>query len=340
MSGWPLLHELESSRMRLSKKLRTQIFLTAIIALLFSPRVHAQSEKKIAELRVHGERLLDRLISQGHPKIGKLDLLQSRAQMAKIKWSVQTDEKFPASARNRQSAFFEPFQVTAAKELMITKEGELEVLAVHEALGALGLQDSDYQLSLNLRFLSVTEDPGLQASFRALIAHNSRITEDQEMFARSGGSGTSVGGGGDLRAIFFKQKVLLKLLAESPTSTDFLFYFSYTPFEPAIDPGSTIATYDYKFPHSTFVYLPAKLPALNDEVGIDALVSEIADVIKSLHSKNGDTKSKVYADCLTFNVELPLEFTAAAVKVRERKLNTFQGNAFLLGCPPSSMWQW
>lgn len=85
-------------------------------------------------------------------------------------------------------------------------------LCLHEALCALGYGDQSYVTSLVLKEMAYEKNSSLVALAEQLpnLLQKDRLTPriDQLIASKSGGSGTSVGGGGDLHSQLFKEALL------------------------------------------------------------------------------------------------------------------------------------
>lgn len=109
----------------------------------------------------------------------------------------------------REGAYYEPSDKVVYLNSKPLAEMSLEqrgTLILHELLGAAGFSDREYQMTLQLVLLSRQD-----VNPRSLIG--STLKNRSEASALSGGSGTSVGGGGDILAIRIKSALIETLRA-------------------------------------------------------------------------------------------------------------------------------
>jgi hypothetical protein len=102
-------------------------------------------------------------------------------------------------------------------------------LELHEALGTLGYEDNQYALSTSLRVLAETESAETREKLKKTLEKG--VFSEKNLRNQHDG-GSSVGGGGDIRALIIKNQVLAEILKENrKVSMDFLTNYPLINFE-------------------------------------------------------------------------------------------------------------
>lgn len=207
--------------------------LLIILFILNSAVALAQAQSKaVMPLGRSWLGLLGELESKGINKVGSLDLGNLRKQAQAIQWSsVSRNDAPPAFADGRRSAFFnsQKKQIFVSSEVTEKNPEMLSQLELHEVFGALKYNDRNYNLSTSLNLLNQIQDPQVRAEL--LKSYEKNLFQDTRRF--SSGSGTSVGGGGDVLALVIKNRVLHEILNEGrQVSMDFLLSYPEIAFEP------------------------------------------------------------------------------------------------------------
>lgn len=189
--------------------------------------------------------VLKDLAKLGIQKIGELDLKNLQGEVDEVRWEVSSFQPPPAVAGSRRSAFYDP----AVKKVIVTESvyresaESLELLELHEALGALGYRDHTYSQSTALNILRNVSAPELR---KKLVNTYGRTIFNKENLKATGGS--SVGGGGDLTSITIKNKVIADVLKTgAPVDADFFVQYPEINFEPFVNAGNQFVGIEYEF---------------------------------------------------------------------------------------------
>jgi hypothetical protein len=189
------------------------------LTLLISLRVFALSGNR-------WPLIIDQLEATGISKIGQLDLRQFRAAAARVRWSEISEAPESVQSGSRESAYYESGRVHMAPT--DTNSASLPQLELHEVFGALGYDDSNYQLSSALEQLASMPDSSERRRLvsvwgRSLFSRRFRVA-----------GGTSVTGGGDLGAVSLKSQVLKLILNEGRVVREtFVNIYPRIAFEPS-----------------------------------------------------------------------------------------------------------
>lgn len=184
--------------------------------------------------------------SESNP--ARLSVEELRRRAASVQYiQVSMFKKGPGA--RRWSAFNEPKRRRVYINSWAKLNAEqLSILSVHETLGALGFEDSEYQLSLLIHLLPRIRRADGADGHRTtnLASHlNDRLyysvtpanfPRDPDailILSRAGGDasggGDAVGGGGDADALSFKYRLLVRLLERMKPES------SWVPFAKALD---------------------------------------------------------------------------------------------------------
>lgn len=164
--------------------------------------------------------IVDQLIAQGHKELKAVNLEDLRSRAPEIVWRAYNGEKLPAGILERGSAYYlkNSKTVTVMTDIADYSPDSVNVLALHESLGALGIKDENYQTSLGMYLLAGARSDSAKK----------RLKESIQFL---GGSGTSVTGGGDLTALSIKLKIWDRLKIYEIKISEFLAFASQS-FEP------------------------------------------------------------------------------------------------------------
>lgn len=189
--------------------------LTAIV--LFSQYSLAGSSQFIQQFASQSFVIPQLLIQQNKTKIGDLNIVQLKDEMKQVRWVENGGVFFAGSGETRTGAVY---FVEEKKVIVNTLRAPYEplrtmpVAALHEALGALGYIDENYEISMVLAMNALTsEEQELIFSKKFVDKQSSRLvglkrrTTDAKY--KSSGGGTSVGGGGDGVAVQAKMYALM-----------------------------------------------------------------------------------------------------------------------------------
>lgn len=179
-----------------------------------------------------GAGLIAELRAKGLERIGDFDLREFQKQQRELRWKIKespeecarfaTGRRTACYRRDLQAVFISPEIPASAQEALPTLEN-------HESLGAAGYNDRNYAMSSALSTLNQMRSE----KDREKLAEDlgTTIFDKDEMF--SSGTGTSVGGGGDLIALVTKTRVLEEFMKrQKDLSWDFLRRFPEIGFEP------------------------------------------------------------------------------------------------------------
>lgn len=197
------------------------------LSCLAFAKEEGSSQLQAETLKSHSTVIINRLIERGYRSLKGLDLLNLKQQMAQINWKseVPNPEARPKFMGHRTSAYYRKDEqsVTVFMENEELHTGTLDLLALHEGLGALGYKDENGQTSMILYLLS--EERDLSVLEKSML---------ERALSFVGGSGTSVGGGGDLTALTIKLKTF-QHLKKSGYKMSSLVQYLHSRFEPGVD---------------------------------------------------------------------------------------------------------
>lgn len=188
--------------------------------------------------------IIDGLRSQGISKVGGLDLNKFKADAQKITWKKNLQAAPDLVAGMRKSAYYiyKNNEIHVSKNLPTETLESLPDLELHELLGALRYEDNQYEISTSLRLLHETKSPELRQ--KLLNNFSNTLFTKERLKIYDGGS--SVGGGGDIRALHIKNYILKKILSSrSSVSADFYRSYPLINFEPVDDPRMDVAVMRY-----------------------------------------------------------------------------------------------
>lgn len=200
--------------------------------------------------RAAGENFADiprQLLSQGIRRIGAFDVQKFIEQGRTIEWTVFDSEKPPRFAEGRKSAHF----IVASRKvfmsnLVLTADRQtLASLELHEALGALGYNDRYYNMSSSLNLIAKMAGELQAGTVRTM---ERTVFKRENIVVETAGSGSSVGGGGDVIALTAKNMILSELLAAGARlNEDFLASFPHVGFETFSRPDQQMVALRYMY---------------------------------------------------------------------------------------------
>jgi hypothetical protein len=172
--------------------------------------------------------IVDSLARQGFVVVGELRLDELKAAIPQISWrSPVNGEDPPANVGNRASAYY----ISDKKEVTVIAEPQdyspeiLDILSLHEAFGALGYIDTNYEKSLALYLIAAAKEN-----------YHKDFVKDTFQLVHASRGGTSVTGGGDLIGLAVKLNVLKTIWSKHSIYLSFLYDFLQMPFEPNYSP--------------------------------------------------------------------------------------------------------
>lgn len=161
---------------------------------------------------------LTKLTARNIIRVGDLDLTKLILQMKSVIYGAATNVFLGGSGGNRMGAVNLPDQklvLLNALNFPNVPAMTWPALLLHENFGALGYEDENYQKTLRLWLLAEYPDSSFALSeFRKLT-----IDKNIKYYLASGGSGTSVGGGGDYITLTLKIQLLQSLMKETNFSS-------------------------------------------------------------------------------------------------------------------------
>ena len=162
----------------------------------------------------------------GLKNIEQLNLKKLLKELDQVNWQTNDYGFFAGSEGARTTSVYLVKDKTVIVNLqmlhnLIGKPVHLNNWALHEAMGALGYDDENYDLSSSIAFLANTKHD-IQSSLDYVKNNFAVITKakDDKVYALRGGS-TVVGGGGDAVLIELKQRLLERYLEINPDKAGF-----------------------------------------------------------------------------------------------------------------------
>lgn len=251
-----------------------------ILAAFFCHSLPAQA----AELGQAWQPIVQRLLKNGIRKIGAFDIENFLEEAESVKWKAVPPSQIGAIAAGRKSAFYvvKDREVSVSTEL--PKEGDPAALELHEQLGATGYNDKSGNLSSSIIALSLLPEGSEQIQLAQVLG--STLFLDEQMLSGSGtGSGTSVGGGGDIIALTAKNQFVQRLLRDPKwRSISTIAFLMNINFEPFYDPEQQYVAFRYQSNSGKdfLPYLPDSIPGVltNPRSGYQDQVTVYIPVLK------------------------------------------------------------
>ena len=189
----------------------------SFFVLLFSLSVSGSLKEIQNYIVALPELTVSKIIDRGFSQIGALDLRQLKHELNTVHWEVVVNVPVASSGDYQRSSavyMIGPKRVivnmTSLVRTFSDKHNRLDVLLLHEALGALGIVDEHYQVSSVISYLSSQDNI---KSLESKISDASQILNQIERrqteatYTTDGGV-TVVGGGGDLKVASLKVRCL------------------------------------------------------------------------------------------------------------------------------------
>lgn len=321
-----------SSRFKqiVSLGVRTAVAVAGIISATFltaGRSAHAQPSSAGPAFKPgeHWSLILQKLRDRGVHQVGDFNLEEFTRAVEDpqhgVRWgSAPSDGTRPLFAAGRRSAYFtvNDKKVYLGDDLRSYPEDAVSQLELHEALGATGYNDRQYQISSSLHMLSALPAGTVEEQARTVLARelfqNSMLkgmpTNPQ---GDATGGATSIGGGGDVIALMAKSLVLNHILTQygelnselsRKISRKLLEAYPRIGFEPQYDPHQQFVAVQYlaktknsrsrpwagvPFDSGTgaqemiTIYVPAlKWQSANEAGAHEAVINEAARLIESL----------------------------------------------------------
>lgn len=197
-----------------------------IIGLLLFQLASAQPSTYLKHFASQAAVIPAELLRQNKTKIGELDIVQLSEEMKQVQWFENQGSFLAGSGESRFGAMYfvkEKKIIINSARAQYEPSHTMPVAALHEALGALGYLDENYEVSttLYLNSLSSTEQKNI-FSVPFIEKQNKKLKtlerrKSDAVYKNSGG-GTSVGGGGDGISVQVK---IYSLMFAQPICTQF-----------------------------------------------------------------------------------------------------------------------
>lgn len=182
--------------------------------LVLSISAHAVRGTPNEIFRPVSKHIVQQLVDLGVNTVGQLDTKKLLADLDTVEWRTFNLGFFAGSGGKRQTSIYLVEQrmvavSTYALENLVGQPIPLWEWALHEALGALGYPDENYELTTSLHFLvksstldTIQRISLVEESFSAIS-----IRTTNQIYSSEGGT-TIIGGGGDAPIITFKTQLL------------------------------------------------------------------------------------------------------------------------------------
>lgn len=171
--------------------------------------------------------LPEKLSARKIEKVGDLSISEVMKETKGLHWKVVQDVLFAGSGGRRASSIFLTESRTVFINALYWRQTGAEVkpiLLLHEALGAIGFDDEEYQLSLGLWLLSQNSRVSLSPEKTPWLTHfaDLRRSSRTPKYIQLAGGATGVGGGGDQFELTLKMGLLKRIeqLFRSVTGID------------------------------------------------------------------------------------------------------------------------
>ncbi len=233
--------------------------------------------------------IVDRIIGDGHFHINKLSLIKLRQEIEKVDWSFDQTVELPEQYKNRRSAtcFKGQYKVIVKSLPLDFKSQDLPILALHEALCAVGYRDDDYQISVALGAFS--EVPASEKKYFIEWGVLFWIPENPvyNWKIELAGGVSSVGSGGDLTAAQIKLQLLIFAKKRSRITNVFALQILNTRFEPSVDGRTLDFEYHFKMVgekgSSLIFFLPVQVWEQSPNQRTEIL-TKLHNIFNSFHS--------------------------------------------------------
>lgn len=160
---------------------------------------------------------VQKVIDKGYTKIKQLDLKKLLSELEEVEWRTFAYGFLSGSGGKRfTSVYFVEDKMVVINMMslqnLVGKPVPLYSWALHEAMGALGYNDENYELSSSISFIANSDLEQAPKNFEAVKTNFKSVprTAKNQSYSGDGGS-TVIGGGGDASMIELKQKLLMRL---------------------------------------------------------------------------------------------------------------------------------
>ncbi len=185
-----------------------RFMLRMVLIIFFGISVSYSATMHQFPLESSSMKIVDRILEKGITHIGDLDLRKLKSEMSKLHFLEMTLDTNFMLAEGRRSAFYEHNTVYSKLDYPYIPDNirGLELLGIHEALGALGYDDNQYQKSIIFALMSkedfqITDELLADSLIQYEFKFKQLNRENEE------GGATGVGGGGDLPSAIFKYEL-------------------------------------------------------------------------------------------------------------------------------------
>jgi hypothetical protein len=194
--------------------------LLLISLLLNLTSAFAEGKSPNENFRPLSRKHVEMALEQGYEKIGKLNLNKLLKELDTVEWRTFDLGFLTGSGGKRTTSIYlvKDNMVVInmyALQNLVGKPIPLYSWSLHEALGALGYEDENYEVSSSISFLANNKSPGIEdLTSIDFVKHNFdsfKRSKKERVYEMSGGS-TVVGGGGDAALIQLKQLLLKRYL--------------------------------------------------------------------------------------------------------------------------------
>lgn len=193
--------------------------LLTTVVFLFSMVAFAQTESVTGSpneiFRPLSKRMVEKVVKQGITKVGDLDLPYLLEMLDTVEWRTFDIGFLGGSGGGRHTSIYmvESRMVVVnmlSLQNLVGTEVRIDRWALHEALGALGYPDENYDITTSLTFIA--DAPQSKAATRADLVERSlsniKLTTTNRVYESSSGGSTVIGGGGDAPIVELKCRLL------------------------------------------------------------------------------------------------------------------------------------
>jgi hypothetical protein len=218
--------------------MRWKLLLPTLALAATGLRAQAETLPLQEAMRGASRMLLKMYADEGYARISSQRVSRLRERMGRTRWG-SAPVFFAGSGGVRMSGvnMVEENQVLLTRFILETFQNGrvsdlgMNTFVLHEALGAVGVDDEDYGASLAIVFLGyqhelLTTLPEVRAVFEARLGATrhftrNRVYDDASVAGDRADGGTSVGGGGDIVALDIKTQLLVRAAARGALSQDY-----------------------------------------------------------------------------------------------------------------------
>lgn len=197
------------------------LLMLVILSALHLTSAFAESKSPNGHFRPLSKKHVEMAMELGYEKIGKLKLNKLLGELETVEWRTFDLGFLSGSGGKRTTSIYMVKDTMVVINLhalqnLVGQPVPLYSWALHEALGALGYDDENYELSSSISFLANNKNEGFEnLTSIDFIKHNFssvKRSKYEKTYLMAGGS-TVVGGGGDAVLIQLKQLLLQRYLA-------------------------------------------------------------------------------------------------------------------------------